>query len=134
MSTRTAGGVLLYDPDCGFCTRTASLVPSLGVDVQIRPMTPGELTAYAIDPVRAAREMPYVNPDRRVDFGHRAVSAILRTGPWPWRVLGRCLVLPGIDRLAGLLYRWVAEHREVLPGGTPACALPEPPPEPGAGQ
>lgn len=128
MTEQPARGVLLYDPDCGLCTKTAALMPRLGVDVQIRPMTPGELTAYGIDPMRAAREMPYVHPDRRVDFGHRAVSAILQAGPLAWRVLGRCLVLPGIDRMAGLGYRWVAEHREVLPGGTPSCALPRTPP------
>ena len=130
MREQPARGVLLYDPDCGFCTRSAALVPRLGVDVDVRPMTASELTAYRIDPVRAAREMPFVHPDRRVSFGQRGVSAILRTGPLPWRALGRCLVLPGIDRLAGLGYRWVAEHREVLPGGTPSCALPQTPPSP----
>ena len=32
------------------------------------------------------------------------------------------LVLPGVSALAARAYAWVADHRYVLPGGTPACA------------
>ena len=33
----------------------------------------------------------HVHPDGRVDYGHRAFAAILRTGPLPWRLVGRLI-------------------------------------------
>ena len=39
-----------------------------------------------------------------------------------WRPLGHLVTLPGVRRLAGRVYTYVADHRYALPGGTPACA------------
>lgn len=118
-------GLLLYDPDCGFCTRAARQVPRLRVDVDIEAMSQQHLAAHGIDPARAAREMPFVASDGSVSFGHRAWAGILATGPAPARLAGRVLAAPGVDRVAARAYRWIAEHRELLPGGTPQCALPQ---------
>jgi hypothetical protein len=35
------------------------------------------------------------------------------------------MALPGIRQLAGVVYRLVAKYRHKLPGGTPACKLPQ---------
>ena len=40
--------------------------------------------------------------------------------------MGVVLTLPGISALAAWVYRWVADHRYAIPGGTPACGLPSP--------
>ena len=40
------------------------------------------------------------------------------------RPLGAALLLPGVNALAGVVYRWVARNRHRFPGGTPACAMP----------
>ena len=117
-------GLLLYDPDCGFCTRTARHVGRWPLGVDIQPISAHRLAEHGIDPSRAEREMPYVAPDGSITYGHRAWAGILLTGPWPARIVGRTLTAPGLDRLSAAVYRWVAEHRESLPGGTPACALP----------
>ena len=79
---------MLNDADCGFCMRTGRLVPRLGVDVDSSTVQAADLEALGVDPVRAVVEMPYVHPDGRVDYGHRAFASILRTGPLPWRVVG----------------------------------------------
>lgn len=114
---------MLNDADCGFCMRTARLVPRLGVDVDSSTVQAADLDALGVDADRAVVEMPYVHPDGRVDYGHRAFAAILRTGPLPWRVVGRLMTLWPVEPVAGRVYRWVAANRHRMPGGTAACEL-----------
>lgn len=114
---------MLHDADCGFCTRTAALVPRLGVDVDDASIQETDLAAYGIDAERALREMPFIAADGTVAYGHRAWAGILATGPLPCRIIGRLLVAPGLDRLAARVYRWVSTNRDRMPGGTPACSI-----------
>ena len=116
-------GLMLNDADCGFCMRTAALVPRLGVDVDASTIQAVDLPSLGVDPERAVVEMPYVHPDGRVDYGHRAFAAILGTGPLPWRVVGRLMTSPPVDPVAHRVYHWVAANRSRLPGWTPACSL-----------
>ena len=116
---------MLNDGDCGFCMRTAALVPRLGVDIDASTIQEVDLASLGVDADRAVVEMPYVHPDGRVDYGHRAVAAILATGPLPWRVVSRVITSRPVDPVARRAYHWVAANREKLPGGTPSCSLPE---------
>lgn len=117
-------GLLLYDADCGFCTRSAARVPRLGVGVDIMAMQSVDLAAYGVDAGRASSEMPYVDPAGRVSYGHVAWAEVLRTGPWPCRLLGRVMTSRPVNPLAARAYRWISTHRHLLPGGTAACELP----------
>ncbi|SDE38642.1 Predicted thiol-disulfide oxidoreductase YuxK, DCC family [Auraticoccus monumenti] len=114
---------MLNDADCGFCTRTAALVPRLGVDIDRSTVQSADLAALGVDEDRAMVEMPYVHPDGRVEYGHRAFAAILRTGPLPWRLVGRLMTTRPVDALARRAYHWVAANRSRLPGGTVACSI-----------
>lgn len=115
-------GTMLYDADCAFCTRTASWAPQLGLGARVASIQGTDLAAAGVDADRATRELPFVHPDGRVDYGHRAVAAALGTGPLPCRLLGRLLVLPGLSPVAGLVYRWVSANRGRLPGGAATCS------------
>ena len=117
---------MLNDGDCGFCMRTAELVLRLGVDIDSSTVQAVDLTALGVDEERALMEMPYVHPDGRVDYGHRAVASILGTGPLPWRLVGRLMTTRPVDPVARRAYHWVAANRSRLPGGTPACSLDAP--------
>jgi predicted DCC family thiol-disulfide oxidoreductase YuxK len=114
---------MLNDADCGFCMRTARLLPRLGVDVDSSTVQAADLEALGVDPDRAVVEMPYVRPDGRVDYGHLAFASILRTGPLPWRLVGRLIGSRLVDPVARRAYAWVAANRHRLPGGTAACEL-----------
>lgn len=116
-------GVLLYDQDCGFCTRVAKTAPRLHLQIGICPMNSVELATLGVDPVRATREVPFVSADGTVSYGHRAIAAALRTGPLPLKLIGTLLVLPGLSQLGGLVYRTVAKNRHRLPGGQRECKL-----------
>lgn len=117
-------GTMLYDADCGFCTRTAALVPRLRMRANVDAIQASELI---FDRERAARELPFVHDDGHVDYGHHAIAATLRTGSVPLRLLAVLIVWPGLERLAAAVYHWVSAHRHQLPGGTAACSLNEPP-------
>lgn len=120
--------VVVYDGDCGICTRLARLVTR-----RVRPH-PGaftvvayqdaELGALALTARQCADALQWVEPDGHVRSAQHAVAAVLRHGRWWQRPVGGLLVLPGISALAGMGYRWVARNRSRLPGGTPACSLP----------
>jgi predicted DCC family thiol-disulfide oxidoreductase YuxK len=116
--------MLLFDADCGFCTRVAGVVPRLQLHVEVQDLQSVDLAAFGVSPERATVEMPYVAADGSVCYGHEAIAAALGTGPVPLRAVGRLIVLPGIAPVARAAYGWVARHRHQLPGGTTACALP----------
>ncbi|WP_462418285.1 thiol-disulfide oxidoreductase DCC family protein [Kytococcus sp. Marseille-QA3725] len=121
---------LLYDPDCGFCTRAAELLAHWPVTCEVAPMSPARLAAHGIDPDRAQRGIPFVADDGTLRFGAAAIAAALRTASTS-SVGGRVLVAAGallgsapVLPVARRVYAWVADHRHQLPGGTAACALP----------
>lgn len=119
--------IMLHDADCGFCSRCARIVPRLGCHVEVGSVQSSDLGALGVDPERAIREMAVVMPDGRTAWGHHAWAEILRAGPLPLRLVGRALDARVVERPAAVLYRWVADHRHQLPGGTAACAMPQSP-------
>lgn len=116
------GTLLLYDMDCGFCTRAAGWVRRSGLRTAVAGIQESDLAAYGIDPERAVREMPVVLPDGNLAWGHHGWAAALRTGPLPCRLVAAILEAGPLDALSGRGYRWVSEHRHRMPGGTAGCA------------
>ena len=116
---------LLYDADCGFCTRAASLIPRLRLRVDVQSIQSVDLAALGVSPERAVSEMPLVRTDGSVVYGHEAVAGALATGVLPLRFIARLMTLPPFDRIVSRLYGWVARHRHQLPGGIAACAVPD---------
>lgn len=116
-------GLLLYDADCGFCAATARRVPLLRLPVRVASIQETDLVVHGVDARRARVEMPFVDGDGRVHYGHRAYAAALRTGGPLLRLLGALLGSRLVSPVASRVYHWVAENRHRLPGGTPSCQL-----------
>ena len=134
MSPRRA--ILLYDGDCGVCTRLARFVAH-----RLRPgVRPGDqagrpaydISAYqdadlpplGVTPAQCDAALQWVDGSGRVSAAQDAVARLLLAStPWA-RPIGAMLLVPGINALAGAVYRTVAANRSRLPGGTPACQLP----------
>jgi len=114
---------LLFDGDCGFCTRSAEFARRLGLHTDVAPWQFSEIDRFGITPAQAMDAVQFVSSDGVVLSGHCAIAAALRTGRPPLRWLGYLLVLPVISRFAAIGYRLVARYRYRLPGGTPACAV-----------
>ena len=115
---------LIYDGDCGFCTRSVRLVEHLPVRVRVVPWQEADLAALRTTEDRARHEVVWVPVRGRVRGGAAAVAQLLQHCRAPWPVLGRLMDLPLLRGLAELAYRGVANNRHRLPGATPACQLP----------
>lgn len=120
---RLQSGRLLYDADCGICTRAAGVLGRLRLAYRILPLQAVDLVERGVDPARAEKEMPSIGPAGEVRYGVAAIAAALRSSAWPpVRLAGAALTAPGIAPLARLGYATVARNRWRLPGST--CALP----------
>ena len=116
---------VLYDADCGFCTKCSRWLMRRGAKADFTPLQAADLAGLGVDAARAQSELPAVLARGDVVYGAAACAAALSTGPRWMRVLSRLLVWPPVAVLAHVGYRLVAAHRHRLPGATESCALPE---------
>lgn len=120
----TPAAVLLYDADCGFCTRAAAWLRRLGGDVAVEPLQSFDLASVGLTREAALERVHLVTADGRLVTGHEAIGQALRSSSRPWaRLLGRCVLARPLGPLARRTYDTVAAHRHRLPGGTAACAV-----------
>lgn len=119
--------ILIFDGDCGFCTRSVTLAQRLRsdpADYRIAAYQDLDLAAHSLTAAECEQALRWVDADGASHAGENAVSRLLLASAWFVRPVGAALRLPMINPLAGVVYRWVAAHRQQLPGGTPACAMP----------
>lgn len=133
MGSDPAGGerpcsspILLFDADCGFCTRSAGWLhrPLFRAAVDTIPFQHADLEALGLREEDCERLLHAVLPDGRITAGAGAVAAALKVSRAPWPLIGSLLLLPGARQLAEIAYHAVARNRHNLPGGTAACSLP----------
>lgn len=118
---------LVFDGDCGFCTRSVALMPkSIRRTTEVVPYQRADLAALGLTQAQCAEAVQWVADDGSHASGHAACGRALQQGSLPWRVMGTLMLTPPLSWLAAGLYRLVATNRMRLPGGTPACALPPP--------
>lgn len=124
-STR-ATPLLVFDGDCGFCTRSASwLAAHAKRPVRIEPYQALDLAALDLSEHDVTHYAWWLDGDRRAQ-GHRAIARALLACRRPWPVLGRLILLPPLSWLGGPVYQLIARFRGHLPGATAACRLPPP--------
>ena len=120
------GPLLVFDGDCAFCTSAVNRLrevlprfpeahPWQWLDLDALGLTLDDVTHYA-----------WVLTGDHHYGGHLAFSALLRMQPAiGWRFLGNLLRTPPYSLFAAAGYHFIAANRSRLPGGTPACALPQ---------
>ena len=119
--------LLIFDGDCAFCTTwVRRLERWLPIFPEALPWQWLDLDQYGLTPDDVARYAWYLTP-RHQFGGHLAFSALLRSQrTLGLRFLGRLLATPPFSWAAAVGYTLIARYRHLLPGGTPACALPRP--------
>ncbi len=118
--------VLLYDADCGFCTRSAGWTVPLGCEVSIASWQSWDIAAVGITPEQADERVHLVS-STGVLTGHEAIAAALRTSRRWWvKATGWLLARRAMAPLGSLAYATVAANRFRLPGGTAACRIDSP--------
>ncbi|MFC7880943.1 thiol-disulfide oxidoreductase DCC family protein [Streptomyces sp. NPDC057376] len=118
--------VLVFDGDCGFCTAAVRVIErKVRPRCETTPWQRADLAALGVRQERAQREVLWVTPAGAVHGGAQAVAKLLMSAGSGWRVVGAVLTLPPTRWAAAGVYRLIADNRHRLPGGTPACALPD---------
>ena len=121
--------ILIYDGDCGFCTRSARWIeshwrPGTARVVAAQDLDDATLAAHGLTRADVTEAAWWIGSDGGARRGDRAIAAALRAAPgWP-NPIGRALTLPGIRSVAPTGYALVARVRHRLPGATEACAAP----------
>lgn len=117
--------LLLYDADCGFCTRCARWLeraaPARGYRIAAWQET--ALDSLGLTPRQCGEAAWFIAADGTQHRGSDAIAQALVHGPAALRPLGSLLTAPGVRWVAALVYGWVARFRHRLPGGTPRCRL-----------
>ncbi|WP_020387707.1 thiol-disulfide oxidoreductase DCC family protein [Kribbella catacumbae] len=118
--------ILIFDGDCAFCTTSARwLQGALGGAVPVEPWQFTDLAAYGTTAERAQYEVLWVDQDGKIHGGAQAFARWLIHSGGLWRVAGTMFTFPPIRWIAAGIYRLIASNRDKMPGGTPACALPD---------
>lgn len=116
--------VLVFDGDCGFCTSSVRFIERyIPADAEIVPFQTADLDALGTTRARAEREVLWVDRTGRVHGAAQAAARVLIAGGGMWAVLGRLMTIPPLSWLAAVVYRLVANNRQRMPGGTPACSI-----------
>jgi predicted DCC family thiol-disulfide oxidoreductase YuxK len=116
---------LLYDGDCAFCSSSVQWLVRRRVRVDVVvPWQHADLAAHGLTQQQCESAVQLVLPEGTWS-GHAAVGKLLLRSQWWWKPIGVLLLVPPTSWLARLGYRWIASNRYRLPGGTPACALPQ---------
>jgi predicted DCC family thiol-disulfide oxidoreductase YuxK len=116
--------MLLYDGDCSFCTSSARWLERRAISAaSVLPWQFVDLDELGLTKAQCQEAIQWRSGGSG-SSGADAFADYLRTSTWAWRRIARLLSLRPVRPFANMVYRWVSRHRDRLPGGTPACALP----------
>jgi predicted DCC family thiol-disulfide oxidoreductase YuxK len=108
--------VLLYDGECGFCTRLVDeAADRLAADVDYLPFQTAPLATYGVSAAEARHSLHWVAPEGRIAAGSDAAARLLVASGGAWELLGRLLLAPPFSFVAAAAYWLVARNRSHLP-------------------
>ena len=119
--------VLIYDGDCGFCTRTANAVKRLDTRHRFDVLpwqTRGLLAQADLTEQQVTEAAWYIDADGRKHRGAGAINAALNALGGIYRVASWVYRVPGLKQIEDLVYKGVARNRYLMPGSTDACRIP----------
>ncbi|MFY1631886.1 DCC1-like thiol-disulfide oxidoreductase family protein [Solwaraspora sp. WMMB335] len=123
-------GTFVYDGDCAFCTMCVRFIERrVPHRAEVVPWQWSDLGVLGLTREQALAAVQWVPAGAvgSAGAGPVAIAALLRTSNPFWRAVGAVLALPPVTALAWPVYRWIADNRHRLPGGTAACAVPREP-------
>jgi predicted DCC family thiol-disulfide oxidoreductase YuxK len=121
----SAAGRLVYDPDCGFCTRAARWLARRRPDrVHIQPgLAPADQVPLGLTDHDIKQRAYWQDSSGALSSGSAAIAAALVARGGASLALGRLIGSPLVAPVAALVYDWVARHRRPPPDSTDARAV-----------
>ena len=118
--------LLVFDGDCGFCTKSARWAAAgLPAEADVQPWQALPLDELGLTEHDVTTAAWWFDEQGRKHRGSRAVARVLSASGGYRRVLGTLLRVPPISWLAIPGYWLVARFRYKLPGATDACRVPQ---------
>jgi len=118
-------GTLVYDGDCGFCTRTATWLAARGT-VHTQPWQARDPLPDGLTEEDVTSRAYWLEDDAVVAGGAAAISHALSARGGVYKAHGRLLRTRLIAPIAERSYRRIAHNRHRLPGSTDACRIDPP--------
>jgi predicted DCC family thiol-disulfide oxidoreductase YuxK len=121
----SAAGRLVYDPDCGFCTRAARWLARRRPDrVHIQPgLAPADQVPLGLTDDDISQRAYWQDSSGALSSGSAAIAAALVARGGASLAAGRLIASPLVAPAAALVYGWVARHRQPSPDSTDARAV-----------
>jgi predicted DCC family thiol-disulfide oxidoreductase YuxK len=115
----------LFDGDCAFCSSCARFIERhIHTDTDVVAWQFADLDRLGVTADACMAAVQFVEPGKVPSVGPDAVADLLKRATNPlWRLAGRVLAKRTTRALARPVYRWVADNRHRLPGGTAACKV-----------
>ena len=115
----------VYDGDCSFCTTCAEFIERrIPTRARVIPWQFADLEALGLTVEECESAVQWVDEQHRA-AGPDAIALLLTDAGRLWQLAGGALRLTPVRSAAWPAYRWIADHRHLLPGGTAACSLPQ---------
>lgn len=114
--------VLIYDGDCAFCKNSLRIaLAKLPTFCRYSAFQNTDISVLGLTLAEVQAQVWLIDGSRKLG-GHRAVAWLLvnQREIW-WRALGALIL--AASPLSALIYRWVANNRHRLPGGTKECSI-----------
>jgi predicted DCC family thiol-disulfide oxidoreductase YuxK len=106
---------LLYDDDCGVCTRSVTWLAKRTTGVVFAPLD-GPADAVVV-----------VADDGKTLTGAPAIAAVLARTTGQWRHAGRVIDTPGVSTITAVVYHFVARNRHRISRTLGLGSCPAPP-------
>jgi predicted DCC family thiol-disulfide oxidoreductase YuxK len=104
--------VLLFDGECGFCTRLVEEASArLDADVDYAAFQTAPLATYGVSAAEARHSLHLRSPEGRISHGSEAAARLLVASGGAWSLLGRLLLAPPFSFVAAAIYWLVARNR-----------------------
>ena len=120
---RETGPLLVFDGDCGFCTRSARWMQrKLPDGVRVEPWQALDLDELGLTVDNVTGAACWLSSDRlQPARGHEAIGRALVAAGGFWGAMGELIVRRPGSWLARPVYAVIARNRHRMPGGAPAC-------------
>jgi predicted DCC family thiol-disulfide oxidoreductase YuxK len=117
----------LYDGDCAFCSTCAHFIERrIPTSARVVPWQRADLANLGVTQAEAEAAVQWVDgTGRPAAAGPAGIARLLVDAGSFWRPLGWVLGFAPIRAVAWPVYRLVSRNRHRLPGGSPACSLPQ---------
>ena len=123
---RPDGRRLIFDGDCGFCTKSAQWIGArLPCDIDITPWQALNLDEFGLSERQVMAAAWWIDDAGNAHRGHKAVGRSLIAAGGAWALLGRSFLIAPGSWLARPGYALIARFRYKLPGSSDACRLPK---------